>query len=79
MQLTQVVFEQAARLEAEGEIDPLNVQRMTRSLANLTGTKERLTQMLAAKFDAEMTDRVAKRGTITAEDVAKARKAIFGL
>lgn len=77
MQLTQVVFEQAARLESDGQIDPLDVQRMTRSLANLTATKERLIEMLAQKFDAQASKLATKR-QITQEDLDEVRKAVFG-
>jgi hypothetical protein len=80
MQLTQVVFEQAATLQAEGKIDPLDVQRMTRSLVNLADAKSSIVQLLADKFDKEMAARAEKRPdrTITADDIAAARRAIFG-
>jgi hypothetical protein len=79
MQLTQVVFEQSAKLEADGEIDPLDVMRMTRALANLTGTKERLTQDAGGSSTGDEGGwRSGQEGTITAEDIAEARKAIFG-
>lgn len=80
MQLTQVVFEQAARLESEGDIDPLDVQRMTRSLTNLVASKQGLVKLLAEKFDREVQARQQKRGdrAITADDIADVRKAIFG-
>lgn len=80
MQLTQVVFEQASKLEAEGDIDPLDVQRMTKSLSNLVGGKSALVKLLAAKFEREMkAKQEAKPGTITAQDIAEVRKAVFGV
>ncbi len=78
MQLTQVVFEQSARLEADGELDPLDVQRMTKSLANLTATKIGLVKVLAEKFDKESKGLLDQRRAITAEDIAQVRKAVFG-
>ena len=79
-QLCQVVFEQSSRLEADGLIDPLDVMRLTRSLKNLTGTKKDVESLLADKFDREMKERQTKRpgGMVTPEDIAAARKAIFG-
>lgn len=83
MQLTQVVFEQASKLEADGEIDPLDVQRMTKSLANLVGGKVVLTKIFAAKFEREMREMRSKQqaapGTISEDDIAKVRKAVFGV
>jgi hypothetical protein len=78
MQLTNVVFEQAAKLEAEGEIDPLDVQRMTRSLSNLIGGKQRLVAMLAEKFDKATAKLTAEKRQITTEDLDEVRKAMFG-
>jgi len=76
MQLTQVVFEQATALQAEQKIDPLDVQRMTRSLLNLTNTKEKL----SLRFDKEAAAKVqaSPTRTITAEDLAEIRKSVFG-
>ena len=78
MQLAQVVFEQAAQLQGDGKVDPLDVQRMTRSLKNLIGGKAELTAMLAEKFDKETQRRVAERRQLTSEDLAEIRKAVFG-
>lgn len=80
MQLTQVVFSQAAKLETDGQLDPLDVQRMTRSVVNLVGSKAGLSRLLAEKFDRAMQAKLESRpqGGITAEDIADARKAIFG-
>lgn len=79
MQLVNVVFEQAARLQSEGELDSEAVESMTRSLKNLVGTKAQHAKLLAEKFDREMAERSAKGGgKISGEDVAAARKAIFG-
>lgn len=80
MQLTQVVFEQATRLEAEQQLDPVDLQRMTRSLANLVGSKVGLVKILANRFDREIEAKQAKRQdrAISPEDIAEARKAIFG-
>jgi hypothetical protein len=83
MQLTQVVFEQAAKLEQDGELDPLDVQRMTRSLANLVGSKQKLIAMLAEKFDKEASKLVAaangaQKRQITQADIDEVRKAVFG-
>lgn len=79
-QLCQVVFEQSSMLEANGQIDPLDVMRLTRSLKNLTGTKRDVELLLAEKFDREMKEKQTKRpgGVVTPEDIAAARKAIFG-
>lgn len=80
MQLTQVVFEQAAKLEQDGELDPLDVQRMTRSLANLVGSQLGLKKLLAEKFD-ERIAALQKRhpdGQIPPEEIAAARRDIFG-
>lgn len=76
MQLVQHVFEQTAQLDGA---DADTVVKMTQSLRNLVGSKERLTAMLAEKFDKEMASKTAAKKTITAEDIAEARKAIFGL
>ena len=80
LQLTQVVFEQAAQLQADGQIDPLDVQRMTRSLVNLVGSEIGLRKVLAEKFDREVKAASAKRpdGVITQEDIDSVRKAMFG-
>lgn len=80
MQLTQVVFEQASQLEANGEIDPLDVQRMTRSLRNLVGSKSDLVKLLAEKFDREMKKQLgaSPERKLTAEQITAAGKAIFG-
>ena len=79
-ELTRVVFEQALRLQSDGEIDPLDVQRMTKSLNNLVLSKGGLVRLLAAKFDAELAQRQQARpgGQITPEDIAKVRAAVFG-
>ena len=81
MQLTQVVFEQSAKLEADGDLDPLDLMRMTRSLANLAGAKSTLVKLLAAKFERAMNAEVAKApdGKVTADAIAAAGKAIFGV
>lgn len=78
MQLTQVVFEQASSLQADGKVDALDVQRMTKSLVNLVGSKAVLTKMLAEKFDKESQKLVASRRQITDADIAEVRKAVFG-
>lgn len=78
MQLTQVVFEQAAKLEQDGELDPLDVQRMTRSLANLVGSKAKLIEMLSQKFEKESSRLVAQKRQITQDDLDEVKKAIFG-
>jgi hypothetical protein len=88
MQLTQVVLEQATQLQADGQIDPLDVQRMTRSLANLTGTKAALQKMMAERFDRELKVEADKAkaagrpeggGVITAEQLGEMRRRIFGV
>jgi hypothetical protein len=81
MQLTNVVLEQVAQLEQDGKIDPLDIQRMTRSLANLVGTEERQRKMLAAQFDREVASRQKdgpNKRALTDEDLAAVRKAVFG-
>lgn len=80
MQLTQVVFEQSAKLEQDGELDPLDVQRMTRSLANLVGSKQKLISMLSEKFEKESSKLVntATKRQLTQQDLDEAKKAIFG-
>lgn len=80
MNLINVVYEQVSLLEQDGKVDPLDVQRMTRSLGNLVVTEEKQRKMLAEKFDREMTTRQKANpaGIITPEDIAAARKAIFG-
>lgn len=79
-QLTQVVFEQAVKLQSEGEIEPLDIVRWSAALKSLTGTKKDVEQLLGEKFDREMKEKQAKRpnGIVTPEDIAAARKAIFG-
>ncbi len=77
MQLTQVVFEQSTALESDGEVDPLDVMRMTRSLKNLVGSQAEMRRMLAEKFDREMS-KATKGGAISAGDIASVRKAVFG-
>jgi hypothetical protein len=80
MQLTQVVFEQAARLDADGSVKSGDLLNMAISLKSLVGSKQQLTRMLAEKFDAEMSKEAQKRPdrTITSEQIAEARKRIFG-
>jgi hypothetical protein len=53
---------------------------MTRSLTNLIGSKAGLSRLLGERFDREMQARLENKpaGGITAEDIAAARKAIFG-
>lgn len=84
MQLTQVVFEQSAKLESEGQLDPLDVQRMTKSLANLVASKMGLVRIYAQRFEKEMADTgkaaAGKRPeeVFTPERIAEARRRIFG-
>ena len=64
----------------EDHLDPLAVVRWSQALKSLTGTKKDVEQLYAEKFDREMKDRQTKRpgGMVTPEDIAAARKAIFG-
>lgn len=82
MQLTNVVLEQVSCLEQDGKIDPLDIQRMTRSLANLVNTEERQRKMMAEKFDREVAAKQAgrepSRRGLTQEDIDEVRKAVFG-
>jgi hypothetical protein len=78
LQLLNVVFEQSARMQAEGEIDPEQIESHTRSLKNLVGTKAQHAKMLAEKFDAKAKDLVNAKRQITQEDVDEVRKAVFG-
>ena len=81
MQLTQVVFESSAALQSGGGVDPLDVQRMTRSLNNLIGGKAGLMKIVASKFEREtrkMLDASPGR-TLTEEQIGQAAKAVFGV
>lgn len=91
MQLTNVLLEQVSQLDQDGRIDPLDIQRMTRSLGNLVGTEERQRKMLAERFDREAAAQMAEAaaaakaagkestGTITAEQLAEVRRRVFGV
>ena len=79
MQLTQVVFEQAAQLQADGKLDPLDVQRMTKSLANLVTGKAGLMKLLAARMEREMRAAKDKGRAIDDQTIADVRKAVFGV
>lgn len=76
-QLVNVVFEQSARLQEDGDLDAEQVLLMTQSLKNLVGTKAQHTKMLAEKFDAKRKELSAKR-EITQADLDAVRKAVFG-
>jgi hypothetical protein len=83
MQLVQIVFEQASRLQVDGDLDAEQIMLMTQSLKNLVGTKAQHTKLLADKFEQEM-QREAKTAKtpediFTPERIAAARKRIFGV
>ena len=79
MMLTSTVLEQVTQLQTEGQIDPLDVQRWTRSLANLVGTEEKQRRMLAEKFDRETAKRTGpEKRALTQSDIDEVRKAVFG-
>ncbi len=79
MQLTQVVFEQSSRLEAEGEVDSLDVVRMTKSLNNLAALRDALRQLKERQTAAiEAAEKTAKAGGSSAAVVAKVRE-ILGI
>ena len=79
LQLSQVVFEQSARLEEDGQVDPNVVVTWTRALKNLVGSKggveELKRQQRAALVEAEKT---AKAGGSGDAVVAKMRE-ILGI
>jgi hypothetical protein len=79
MQLTQVVFEQASQLEAGGEIDPLDVQRMTRSLRNLVGSKSELEQYKTLATTALKTGEQMARTGASGEAVVNKVREILGI
>ncbi len=79
LQLTQVIFEQAAQLQADGAIDPGEVLKMTMGLRNLVRGKEGLVKLLAAKLEREMRALKGKGQAITDQTIADVRKAVFGV
>jgi hypothetical protein len=79
MQLTQVVFEQSAQLQEDGEIDTGDVLKMTMALRNLVKSKEGLVKLLAAKLEREMRALKGKGKTIDDQTIADVRKAVFGV
>jgi hypothetical protein len=87
MVLTNVVLEQVTQLQAEGQLDPLDVQRWTRSLANLVGTEEKQRKLLAeqrAEYEAKQAAAVAAaeaeaKGGAGGEAVVSVIKKAFGL
>jgi hypothetical protein len=83
MQLTQVVFEQATQLQADGQIDPLDIARMATALRSLVRSKAGLIAIYQARFDREMklaAEDARKKGVqgVTPEQIIQARKMIFG-
>jgi len=80
--LTQVVFEQSVMLQGEQKMDPADLERMTRSLKNLVASKGGLMDLRKSKFETEMKTLASRpaAGTaaISAEDIQRAGKAIFG-
>lgn len=65
-QLLQVVFEQAAMLESEGQVDPLDVQRWSRSLKTLIESE---------RHTVKLTDELAELKRKQTAAVAAAEKA----
>jgi len=79
MQLTQVVFEQSAQLQEDGDIDTGDVLKMTMALRNLVRSKEGLVKLLAAKLEREMRSLKGKGQAIDDQTIADVRKAVFGV
>jgi hypothetical protein len=77
MQLTQVIFEQSIRLEAEGKVKSGDLLNMGVALRQLVGSKQQTLKMAAEKFDAAMAKTAGKRA-ITPADIDAVRKAVFG-
>lgn len=83
MQLTQVIFEQAARLDGEGTIDTGDLVNMANALRSAAGGKQRIEQIRRDQAEKEQraTDeaaKVAKSGGSGEAVVAKVRE-ILGM
>jgi hypothetical protein len=82
-QLAQMIFEQSARLQLEETIETKELVNLSRGLKNvITGKRhiEQLREEMKASFDLQISAAQKKRpdGIITPEDIAAAKKAIFG-
>jgi hypothetical protein len=83
LQLSQVIFEQAAKLEADGEVDSLDLRRLTSSLKSLLDSKQRADQIAAEfarkeKEAVEAASNVAKSGG-SPVDVVRTIKEALGI
>jgi hypothetical protein len=91
-QLMQVIFEQSSMLEQDGKVDPLDVQRWTRSLNNLVESERKVLKLQEerdealrkqAELEARLKDGKANlnkelAGVIPQERIDAAGKRIFG-
>lgn len=78
-QLVNVVFEQAARLEADGELDAEQVESMTRSLKNLAGTQGQLIELRVKQAEAIRAAEAKVRTGASAGDVVATIKKALGI
>jgi hypothetical protein len=79
MNLTQAVFEQSAMLQAEGKIDPDELQSMSKTINNLVGGKRELAQYkLDVKEAIAAGEKIAKEGG-SAESVVDKVRQILGI
>jgi hypothetical protein len=78
MQLTQVIFEQAVRLDEEGSVESRDLVNMATALRQAVGSKQQILKLAAEKFEREAARLVESRRQITADDIAQVRKAVFG-
>jgi hypothetical protein len=80
LQLSQMLFEQLSRLQVEGQVQTKELWAASMTIKNLLDSKKK-SEDLRQRFDQQMQAVAAKRpdGAITKDDIAEARKAIFGL
>lgn len=76
--LTQIVFEDVTKMQAEGDVDPDRVASMSKSLKTLMGTKEQHTRMLKEKFEAAVFKLKSSKREITQADFDAVSAEVFG-
>lgn len=64
-QMTQVVFEQVLKLEQDGEVDPLDVQRWSLALKRLIGSKREI-EDLKERYESKQAAAVAEAEKVAA-------------
>ena len=73
----QLLMDKMMSIETGGELDADELSALSAGVKNGIGSRQAVVKMLAEKFD-KASRSLTTRKTITAEDIAEVRKAVFG-